>query len=361
MARGEPATPWFDSSISRFASTFTRLLPIVLVFLITPAVASAQVLDLRTLNTAQIAALDRARTAVILPGGILEQHGPYLPSYTDGYRGERLARDLAEAIAARAGWTVVMFPPIPLGNSGANMIGGKQRFTGTYVVRASTLRAIFMDLAMELGEQGFRWVFVVHPHGAPSHNQALDEAGDFFHDTYGGWMVHLTGLWLGGCCDAQALLTEAGRQEDGFTVHAGATETSSVLFHRPDLVSPDVARAPAFTGAELADLVEIARRPSWPGYFGAPRHATAAIGAALHARQSAALIDFALQVLDGRDPSREQRYAPTMLAIPAAADVVEAVRQHELAVEAAQARWLAQRKLEPTCAAPPAPSAPARP
>jgi creatinine amidohydrolase/Fe(II)-dependent formamide hydrolase-like protein len=35
------------------------------------------------LNTEQIRALDRARTAVILPGGILEEHGPYLPSYTD--------------------------------------------------------------------------------------------------------------------------------------------------------------------------------------------------------------------------------------------------------------------------------------
>jgi creatinine amidohydrolase/Fe(II)-dependent formamide hydrolase-like protein len=328
-----------------------RLLSSVLALLFTSTVASGQVLDLRTLNTAQIAALDRAKTAVILPGGILEQHGPYLPSYTDGYRGERLARDLAEAIAARAGWTAVMFPPIPLGNSGANMIGGKQRFVGTYVVRASTLRAIFMDLAMELGEQGFRWVFVVHPHGAPPHNQALDEAGDFFHDTYGGWMVHLTGLWLGGCCDVQSLLTEAGRKEDGFTVHAGATETSSVLFHRSDLVSPDVGRAPAITGAEMADLVEIARSPSWPGYFGAPRHATASIGAALHAQESATLIDFALQVLDGLDPSQAQRYAPTRLADPVAANVVEAVRRHELAVETAQARWLAERKLAPICAA----------
>jgi len=41
----------------------------------------AQVLQVAELNTAQIRALDLARTAVILPGGILEEHGPYLPSY----------------------------------------------------------------------------------------------------------------------------------------------------------------------------------------------------------------------------------------------------------------------------------------
>jgi creatinine amidohydrolase len=51
-----------------------------------------------------------------------------------------------------------------------------------------------MDLATELGEQGFRWVFVVHAHGSPFHNLVLDQAGDYFRDTYGGRMVHLRGL-----------------------------------------------------------------------------------------------------------------------------------------------------------------------
>ena len=51
-----------------------------------------------------------------------------------------------------------------------------------------------MDLAGELGEQGFRWIFIVHGHGAPNHNRMPDQAGDSVHDTYGGWMVHLRGL-----------------------------------------------------------------------------------------------------------------------------------------------------------------------
>ena len=51
-----------------------------------------------------------------------------------------------------------------------------------------------MDLETDLGDAGFRWIFVVHLHGAPTHNRALDETARYFSDTFGGRMVHLTGL-----------------------------------------------------------------------------------------------------------------------------------------------------------------------
>src|SRR5262245_29429847 len=81
--------------------------------------AHAQLLRVAALSSERVAALDRAKTVVLLPGGILEEHGPYLPSYSDGYLNEWLTRRLAEAIVARAGWTALVFPSIPLGNSGA--------------------------------------------------------------------------------------------------------------------------------------------------------------------------------------------------------------------------------------------------
>jgi Creatinine amidohydrolase len=97
--------------------------------------ASAQIYYVQEMNTAQIQNFDRLRTAVILVGGILEEHGPYLPSYTDGYVNEFIAHEVANAITARPGWKVLMFPSIPLGASGANGIGGKLHFPGTYDVR----------------------------------------------------------------------------------------------------------------------------------------------------------------------------------------------------------------------------------
>jgi len=39
----------------------------------------------------------------LIPGGILEEHGPYLPSYTDGYADDAYTRELAKAIVARPG------------------------------------------------------------------------------------------------------------------------------------------------------------------------------------------------------------------------------------------------------------------
>ena len=137
-------------------------------------VAEAQVYHLAELNTEQILGLDRARTAVLIPGGILEEHGPYLPSYTDGYYTEHVTQALASAIAERPGWAAVVFPPVPLGSGGANEIGGLYSFPGTYAIRPATLRSVFMVLATEFGEQGFRWLFVVHSHGSPSHNRVLD-------------------------------------------------------------------------------------------------------------------------------------------------------------------------------------------
>ncbi len=68
----------------------------------------------------------------------------------------------------RPGWKVLVFPVIPLGAGGANEIGRRYSFPGTFAVRLATLRAVYMDLAAELGEQGFRWVFLVHGHaGSP--------------------------------------------------------------------------------------------------------------------------------------------------------------------------------------------------
>jgi creatinine amidohydrolase/Fe(II)-dependent formamide hydrolase-like protein len=137
---------------------------------------TGQVFDVRDLNVSQIRSLDRDKTVVILQGGILEEHGPYLPIYSDGWMNEFMTRRLAEALVARAGWKVLVFPVIPLGSGGANDLAGKRSFPGTFAVRPATLRAVYMDMADEPGLQGFRWVFLMNAHGAPSHSRALFDA-----------------------------------------------------------------------------------------------------------------------------------------------------------------------------------------
>jgi creatinine amidohydrolase len=308
--------------------------------------SSAQMLKLAELNTDQIKALDRAQTVVIIPGGILEEHGPYLPSGTDTLNNEWQASRLGEGlVAAKPGWAVVMLPMIPLGTNGANVIGNKYSFPGSYVLRSGTLRDVYMDLAAELGEQGFRWIFLVHNHGAPRHHRALNAAGDFFHDTYGGEMVHLYGLFdMSFCCDlAKQFLTPAQLQEDGFTVHAGASEHSSVLFFRPDLAASAYRVAQSYTGKHgIADLIRIAKRNDWPGYFGSPRNASAALGAAAAEAQRKKLLELATKILDGADPKTFQRYADVLGKDEAVQDVNRAAEEHERSVAQKQQQWLKQ-------------------
>ena len=324
---------------------FRRAPIFVLLFALAP-LASAQILRVADLNTQQIRALDRAKTVVLLPGGILEEHGPYLPAYTDGILSERLTQEIARAIAAKKpGWSVLIFPQIAVGASGSNELGGHYSFPGTYAVRPSTLRAIFMDLASELGEQGFRWIFVVHVHGAPLHNRALDDAGDFFHDTYGGRMVHLWGLVpvLGGWGSALQSLTDAEKKEEGVSLHAGMDETSLLLYLQPALVSPGYKRAPVVTGHTLAESFGVTKSADWPGYLGSPRLASAALGKKIWDSFAAAAIEHTLKILDGADPAQFQRYADLLEKNTLYQGWINAAAARDAALAAKQSAWLAKK------------------
>jgi len=121
---------------------------------------------------------------------------------------------------------VLIFPLIPLGTSPANTLGQKYVFPGSYTVRPPTLRAVFMDLATDIGEQGFRWIFVVHSHLAPSHSRALNQAGDYFHDIYRGHMVHLASIIL--AQPRQTVRSEEEQREDAAATHAGPHQAAKI-------------------------------------------------------------------------------------------------------------------------------------
>ena len=309
--------------------------------------ARAQIVRVADLNTAQIRALDRAKTVVLLPGGMLEEHGPYLPAYTDGILSERLTDELARAaVSGMPGWTVLRFPQMPVGSSGSNELGGQFVFPGTYVVRPGTLRAMYMDLAAALGDQGFKWIMVVHVHGAPMHISALDQAGDFFHDTYGGRMVNLWGLVpvLGGWGKVLGGLSDAEKKEDGVSLHGGLDEHSLMLYLKPELVAPGYKRARAVTGQTMAESFSTAGSADWPGYLGSPRLASAAIGKKIWDSFAAAAAEHMLAVLKGADPAQYQRYADLLEKNPLYQGWIKATTEHDEALDAKERAWLARRR-----------------
>ena len=317
--------------------------------------ANAQVFRVAQMNSEQIRALDKQKTVVILPGGVLEEHGPHLPSYSDGYMNEWLTEKLAKTIVARPGWAVLVFPTIPLGHGGANEIGGKYVFPGTYSVRRATLRGIFMDLATELGEQGFRWVFVLHAHGAPFHNLMLDQAGDYFRDTYGGRMVNLHGLEPTPEQLTKLKLsrlkpvpsTEEKAAAGEFDVHAGFSETSRLLFVRPDLVSPVYKKLTPFRANNPIELFQVARTNDWPGYISSPHLARADYGANAMEYGSAVTNALALAILDGLLDERDvARYATFMLGIKPVATALEGSTRYDAEVDRKQREWMKKKGIE---------------
>ncbi|MDQ4123658.1 MAG: creatininase family protein [Acidobacteriota bacterium] len=333
-----------------------QILLVAIFFILSCQTANAQIFRVAQMNTEQIKALDKQKTVVILTGGILEQHGPHLPTFTDGYSNEWLAQKLAEAIVERPGSSVLMFPTIPLGHEGANEIGAQFVFPGTYSIRRSTLRAIFMDLGTEFGEQGFKWVFVVHGHGAPFHNLMLDEAGEYFRDSYGGRMVNLFGLMPNKDQLAalnlppqpdKSVVAEERREIGNIDVHAGFDETSRLMFLRPDLAGANVKQLPPLTTDDFAEFFKVARTPGWLGYHSSPRLANASYGALAMKYRSQQHNALALAILDGKlDERNIPRYAKIMTGNPQVKSSLEPSTKNEIERERKQREWLKKKGIE---------------
>jgi len=275
---------------------------------------AAQIYYARELNTEQYRKLDRNKTVVLLSTGILEEHGPYIPPYTDGYITERIIRDVAEGVV-RKGWNVLVFPIIPLGTDALNEVPAKYPFPGSFVVRAYTFRAIFMDLASNIGDAGFRWIFVGNDHGAPTHNRMLDQVCAYFNERYSGGRMTVLGANDGSRIstpetskldqEAQSLINSEAWKEEGGGGHADIEETSIMLFLHPHLVDAGYVNAPPNTWGMMTT-------DKWLGYLGSPRHSTPQYGALRMKIRSERAIQQVLSVLDGTAP-RPQSITPTDL------------------------------------------------
>jgi creatinine amidohydrolase/Fe(II)-dependent formamide hydrolase-like protein len=205
---------------------------------------------------------------------------------------------------------------------------------------------MFMDLATELGEQGFRWIMVVHVHGSPLHIGAIDDAGDFFHDTYGGQMVNLWGLLpvLGGWGQALQDLTAEQKKEDGVSLHGGIDEHSLMLHLQPDLVASDYRTAKSISGATYDESFAVAAQGDWPGYIGAPRFASAQLGQKIWTSFSSAALKTTLEILGGTDPAKYPRYVSYLRKLPLYQGWIASADERDAAQAEKQRVWQSSRR-----------------
>ena len=305
---------------------------------------------LEELNWPQIDALDRERTLFILPVGMIEQHGPHLPVGSDTfgvtYEVNEAARRVSRTLSQ---WNVVMMPPLNYGQSGANNLGGMAVHPGTYGIRQSTLRSLVADLGGQVAQNGFKWIFVLNGHGAPTHNIAINEACDFISQTFHVTMLHLTALFR-----ADAAIQARGEQVNarffsaadlasfGLDVHAGVGETSGMLALRPDLVRGNYRELPSRAGHSFEELRTIATAPGWSGYLSSPAKATRAHGRAVEAWWIEGFTDLILRAVRGENMFLHARVPET---VPAPlTGMLDEVLANEAAFGVKLEDWLAQRR-----------------
>jgi hypothetical protein len=154
-------------------------------------------------------------------------------------------------------------------------------------------------------------------------------------------MVNLLGLVSVAGAAPHDQFTKSERDAEGFSVHADADEHSRMLFLKPDLVGTSVHQAPAVVGHDPADLVALANKSGWPGYFGTPAIANVAAGRSKMEGVAAAAVDAALKALDGTLPATAPRVVDQDAADPVFARITDASLAHDRQVEKTEMDWLA--------------------
>jgi creatinine amidohydrolase len=219
------------------------------------------------LTSPAFAALD-PKPPLLVPVGIVEEHGPHLPLDTDSLQ----AQHTCDAVAARTGALVA--PLLAYGNCSST-----RNFPGSFSLRFDTLRAVARDVLGDCARHGLRDVAFVSGHAGGAHMRALKLAAEEHLDaTPGLRILVLSDYELLAGFDARAA---AGVDVPAWDGHADAIETSRMLAIRPDLVR---GRAPAHRVRFPEFLVETDAQKRFPGgVMGDPTLASEALGRAANA------------------------------------------------------------------------------
>ncbi|HSV86695.1 MAG TPA: creatininase family protein [Levilinea sp.] len=206
------------------------------------------------LNWPQIQEAVDENALVLLPLGVIEEHGPQLCLGTDIYTAHLHCLLIKQRLET-AGLTAIIAPPFYWG-----ICQSTGSFIGSFRVRKETMKALLFDILASLAEFGFKNVYGVNAHGDIEHSVALVEtfreateklnlkAGYAFSES----LLHhygLTGAEPYICpVKPQAIQVSQAASPD---VHAGDIETATIHHFYPDLV--DVERARSLPPTRLGD------------------------------------------------------------------------------------------------------------
>ena len=214
------------------------------------------------------------RPIVLLPIGATEAHGPHLPVGTDVIISHEIARRAAWKLDDEGNFVLIL-PSIDY-----SVTECAKAFSGTISIRPETSRALIVDIARSMKEQGAQGLVLVNSHLDPGHLAALEAAVEEVRASVG-----LP------CCAPSPILRRWGKQlGDEFRkgdCHAGAYETSLLLAVHPELVREEVRKGlpPRWLGLVeklKSGVTDFRSMGSEEAYFGDPACASVEQGMRLY-------------------------------------------------------------------------------
>jgi len=268
-----------------------------------------KIYKIEELTASQVNTLDRKKTLFFLTVGTLEQHGSHLPIGADTFIANFYTNKLAERLGKSfPDRTIVLMPPINYSNAGANEIGDVLTHPGTYGIRQTTLRSIVADVGAQIAQNGFKWIFVIHAHGSPNHNLAINDACDFISQEFKTTMLNLDSLATEDAANSdksrkakERYFTAKERNSIGWDIHAGTKETSVLLTVKPELVNKIFRSLPDLRGDSEEEILKIAKSKDWPGYFASPAKAKAEFGREILEATLETFTNYVVRALNGEN------------------------------------------------------------
>ena len=220
------------------------------------------------------------RALVILPVGVVEEHGAHLALGVDSFAAEVYA-DAAAPDLEDKGYEVVIAPTISYGVARAAI-----DFPGTLSLEPETLRSLVVDIGRSLARHGLDRLVILNGHRDLSHMKALDEARATLSEEK---IAQVLCVGFTNDPDLTAACYREGVPELSRSVrpdregHGGEWETSLALHAFPDLVKQEIVEKlePNFdydVSAFRDETKDYWSLSNGSGYFGSPQSGNAETG-----------------------------------------------------------------------------------
>jgi creatinine amidohydrolase len=218
------------------------------------AAGNAKALVLQEMSWVDVKEYLKTNDMVIIPLGATEQHGPHLPLGTDYYESFGISKLISEQTG------VVVAQVLMVGYSIYH-----SGFPGTLSLKPETMEQVLFESVEVLLKYGFRRFMFFNYHGG--NNIVQDKVIHRINHSTKGIAV---AIGIGNSIQKEE------EEEEFFDWHAGKSETSIMLYIRPDLVRMDRAEKPGLTFTpQMKELRELSKKHPellhvWQKLFGVP-------------------------------------------------------------------------------------------